>query len=353
MKRMGGFVLLYGAYLSTSHDHTSGVLEYSSNRGDAFSGTDRGGGYLSGRDRSSVSVYPNADGDADGDRWMRRRGVGDARVVTLRRPTTTTTTTTTMSTHVMTMKTAAPARAAVRSNAASRGVRPARGARAVARATERVDGGIYKEPAQGFTEQIIEEVLADFPEEGIADVLEGMILVLAGGYRILDVRAKSEIEFVGNYPRDQVNGPRFIECPIINATRQYDSEKGEKVYKQTINADFKAQVEKLFPDKEAKILVACSDGRNRTLQALEFLDEMGYVNIVGLRGGYNMWNRQWDAKLRRRNLPGVFKEEYGHSADGCGVHATGASFQNQDAFQYADWRDDTEWLDAHAAATVA
>jgi len=258
-----------------------------------------------------------------------------------------------MSTHAMTMKTAAPARAAVRSNAASRGVRPARGARAVARATERVDGGIYKEPAQGFTEQIIDEVLADFPEEGIADVLEGMILVLAGGYRILDVRAKSEIEFVGNYPRDQVNGPRFVECPIINATRQYDSEKGEKVYKQTVNADFKAQVEKLFPDKEAKIIVACSDGRNRTLQALEFMDEMGYVNIVGLRGGYNMWNRQWDAKLRRRNLPGVFKEEYGHSADGCGVHATGASFQNQDAFQYADWRDDTEWLDAHAMATAA
>ena len=260
-----------------------------------------------------------------------------------------------MSTHAVTttMKTHAPARSAVRSNAASRGVRPARGGRAVVRASERVDGGIYKEPSQGFTDEVIEEVLADFPEEGIADVLEGMILVLAGGYRILDVRAKSEIEFVGNYPRDQLNGSKFIECPIINATRRYDSEKGEKVYQQTINDDFKAQVEQLFPDKEAKIIVGCSDGRNRTLQALEFLDEMGYTNIVGLRGGYNMWNRQWDAKLRRRNLPGVFKEEYGHSADGCGVHATGASFQNQDAFQAPDWRDETEWIDAHEAATAA
>ena len=101
----------------------------------------------------------------------------------------------------------------------------------------------------------------------------------------------------------------------------------------------------LLPDKEANIIVGCSDGRNRTLQALEFLDEMGYTNIVGLRGGYNMWNRQWDAKLRRRNLPGVFKEEYGHGADGCGVHATGASFQNQDAFQYADWKDSTKWME--------
>ena len=74
------------------------------------------------------------------------------------------------------------------------------------------------------------------------------------------------------------------------------------------------------------------------------LDEAGYVNIVGLRGGYNMWNRTWDSKLRRRNLPGDFQEEYQHGADGCGVHATGASFQNQDAFQYADWKDDTEWI---------
>merc|ERR1712205_62287 len=94
-----------------------------------------------------------------------------------------------------------------------------------------------------------------------------------------------------------------------------------------------------------KVIVACSDGRNRTLQALETMDEMGYVNIVGLRGGYNLWNRQWDAKLRTRNLPGVFKEDYIHGADGCGVHATGAGFQNQDAFQYADWRDTTEWID--------
>merc|ERR1719276_528417 len=118
-----------------------------------------------------------------------------------------------------------------------------------------------------------------------------MILVVAGGYKILDVRADSEIDFVGNYPRDQINGSKFVVASIVNATRKYDSEKGEKVYQQSVNADFKAQVEKLFPDKEAKVIVACSDGRNRTLQALETMDEMGYVNICGLRGGYNLWNR--------------------------------------------------------------
>ena len=106
------------------------------------------------------------------------------------------------------------------------------------------------------------------------------------------------------------------------------------------NEGFIRKVEELFPDKaNAKIIVACSDGRNRAIQALEALDAAGYVNIVGLRGGFNMWNRTWDA-MRRRNLPGDFQEEWQHGADGCGVHATGATFQNQDAFQYADWKDD-------------
>ena len=237
----------------------------------------------------------------------------------------------------------AMARMAIR-NTATRGKTASK--RAVAmRGTERVDGGIYKEPHHGFSDEFIEETLGKFPEEGICDNQEAMILVVAGGYKILDVRADSEIDFVGNYPRDQINGSKFVVASIVNATRKYDSEKGEKVYQQSVNANFKAQVEKLFPDKEAKVIVACSDGRNRTLQALETMDEMGYVNIVGLRGGYNLWNRQWDAKLRTRNLPGVFKEDYIHGADGCGVHATGAGFQNQDAFQYADWRDTTEWID--------
>ena len=112
------------------------------------------------------------------------------------------------------------------------------------------------------------------------------------------------------------------------------------------NPDFMSEVRRIFPDPQAaRIIVCCSDGRNRAIQALEALDAAGYVNIVGLRGGYNMWNRTWDAKMRRRNLPGVFQEEWQHSADGCGVHATGASFENQDAFQYADWKDETEWIE--------
>jgi rhodanese-related sulfurtransferase len=50
------------------------------------------------------------------------------------------------------------------------------------------------------------------------------------------------------------------------------------------------QVEKRFPNKSAaKLLVACADGRQYSIDALEALDEAGYTNIVGLRGGYYAW----------------------------------------------------------------
>lgn len=169
---------------------------------------------------------------------------------------------------------------------------------------------------------------------------------------MLDIRCDDELDVIGNFPRDQSAATEhrgtnwFHHIPIINAQYRYDSEAGKKLMKnQEPNRAFLDQVQSKFPDKNTRIIISCSDGRNRAIQALEALDEAGYVNIVGLRGGYNMWNRTWDAKLRRRNLPGGFQEEWQHGADGCGVHATGASFQNQDAFQYADWKDETEWID--------
>ena len=198
--------------------------------------------------------------------------------------------------------------------------------------------------------EYIAAIGADYPDAGIANWEEGRCLFSDHGYNILDIRCQAEIDQIGNFPRTlpsdhPADGGKFFEVPLINARSQYDSEAGKKVMKNMEkNPDFMRRVEELFPDKaNAKIIVACSDGRNRAIQALEALDAAGYVNIVGLRGGFNMWNRTWDAKMRRRNLPGDFQEEWQHGADGCGVHATGATFQNQDAFQYADWKDDTEW----------
>lgn len=201
-------------------------------------------------------------------------------------------------------------------------------------------------------QEYISMIAAEYPDKGIANWEEGRCLFSELGYSILDIRAECELDQVGNYPRELPSDHNFngggsiVHIPIIFAQSRYSSEEGKKVMiNMEPNRDFINAVTRAFPDKEnAKIIVSCSDGRDRAIQALEALDEAGYYNIVGLRGGYNMWNRTWDAKMRRRNLPGDFKEEYQHGADGCGVHATGATFQNQDAFQYADWKDDTEWI---------
>ena len=51
------------------------------------------------------------------------------------------------------------------------------------------------------------------------------------------------------------------------------------------------QVEKRFPDKEAKLMIACSNGTQYSISALEALDEAGYINLIGLKGGFRSWFR--------------------------------------------------------------
>ena len=109
----------------------------------------------------------------------------------------------------------------------------------------------YRYPEQGFTDEVVEEVIAAFPDKGIASNLEGMILFAADGYDILDVRSDAEIEFVGNFPTARKNkevGVRFHCIPLINAVRKYDSEVGAKVYVQSKNESFKEKIEQTFPD---------------------------------------------------------------------------------------------------------
>lgn len=58
-------------------------------------------------------------------------------------------------------------------------------------------------------------------------------------------------------------------------------------------------MEKRFPDKEAKLLIGCSNGRAYSMDALEALDDAGYTNLAGLRGGYHAWFGVFDHKLNR------------------------------------------------------
>lgn len=66
------------------------------------------------------------------------------------------------------------------------------------------------------------------------------------------------------------------------------------------------QLEAKFPDKETKFLVSCATGRTHSISALIALDEAGYENLVGLKGGYNAWIAMWDNNFRRRGMSAWF-----------------------------------------------
>jgi hypothetical protein len=52
------------------------------------------------------------------------------------------------------------------------------------------------------------------------------------------------------------------------------------------------QVEQKFPNKTSvKLMVGDSDGRSYAIDVLEALEEAGYTNLVGIKGGYNAWFR--------------------------------------------------------------
>ena len=154
---------------------------------------------------------------------------------------------------------AGPGRAGPRAAAAGAvGVRRREVARrAVYDNYEPVPDGPESWPVPEFMAKTVEA----FPEKAIANHEETRVL-LDHGYTWLDVRSKAEAE------EERIVGS--VNIPLINATKKFDSEVGDRVLKQgKKNPDFMSQVEKKFKNKEALILVGCSDGRNRAIQALQ------------------------------------------------------------------------------------
>lgn len=168
----------------------------------------------------------------------------------------------------------------------------------------------------------VAETLEAFPDAAVADVEQARALFSDGGYTYLDVRPALENEEIG-----KIKGS--VNIPIVNSVRKYDPEQGKKVTTKSPNDDFIKQVEKRFPNKDTKLLVGCSNGTQYSFDALEALDEAGYENIVGLKGGYYAWFSVFDNKLGRRRS-GEYAETYTHGGDSCGIHSSGAGFDRVD-----------------------
>ncbi|DBA86354.1 hypothetical protein WJX79_004408 [Trebouxia sp. C0005] len=170
--------------------------------------------------------------------------------------------------------------------------------------------------------QFIAEVEEAFPDQGIANVEEARALISSLGWKYLDVRSSLECEDVGRI-KDSIN------VPMVNAVKKWDPEQQKKVVKKEDNPDFLKQVEKKFPDKETKLLIGCSNGRAYSMDALMALDEAGYTNIAGLKGGYNAYFGVFDNKGNRRRS-GEYAESYTHDGDSAGIHGSGAGFPKMD-----------------------
>uniref|UniRef100_A0A7S1IQM0 Rhodanese domain-containing protein n=1 Tax=Eutreptiella gymnastica TaxID=73025 RepID=A0A7S1IQM0_9EUGL len=188
-----------------------------------------------------------------------------------------------------------------------------------------------------------------YPDEGVASPDQARILWEFDGYDIVDIRAEGERDQKGSIKI----GKGCVHIPLINGQFRYDSALGRKAIQQKANLNFLEQIKAKYPDPNAaKLIIMCSDGRDRALQVLQMLDELGIYHLVGMKGGFNLWDRTFDVKGRRRDV-GIATEAYDHvdsegnTIAGCGIHASGAGFEIMDSpsMDQGSLYDDTEWLD--------
>ena len=185
--------------------------------------------------------------------------------------------------------------------------------------------------------QFIEDTLKRFPDAGVCSVEEARVLEEEGGYQFLDVRSKPEYEY---------RISPSVHVPLINAVFRFDSVQKRKIPVQTANVDFVADVARSVPDKATKLIVMCSDGRTRTLSALQALDEAGYTSIVGMRDGYNGFSRVFDGKFWRRVAPDAMREVDARDFpdQSTGIFGTGASYDRVDSVPWVEVKDPETWV---------
>lgn len=148
----------------------------------------------------------------------------------------------------------------------------------------------------------------------VADAEEARVL-LSIGYTWVDVRSDLEVE-----ARGKVRG--CVHLPFTLTRKRYDPEEKKSVVDSSPNPKFLETCEKLFRDKEASLLlVADSNGRSGGQEALMLLENAGYVNLVGVVGGFNAYWRVFDAKGARRPSRGAFLEDPMASGSSQGIFA--------------------------------
>jgi len=202
-------------------------------------------------------------------------------------------------------------------------------------------------------------------EAFVADAEEARVL-WDDGWDFLDVRCEPEVEFFGAVPNPPpgtvgghnevvvVSGPEKVRSvPLVTSSSyRFSSEANAKVFNDpVVDAEWLDKVKKEFPDAaSAKIVVVCSDGRQRAVAALEMLESAGYEKLVLLKGGFNLYNRGWDGKLKRRIPHGEFMSDYRKPGDVQQFSRGDRAGNANDAIEFGPWVDTFDWSPALAAA---
>lgn len=183
----------------------------------------------------------------------------------------------------------------------------------------------------------VKKTMEAFPEAMVANTEQARALFSEGGYTIVDVRSDAEL--------DIQKIPGAVHMPLIMTKKRFDAETNSVKYEQSPNKDFVEQFKKKFPDMSTPLLMCCSDGTDRCIQALQLLDEEGYECMVAMKGGANKWFKVFDNKLFRRMEDGYVETGYS-STQSTGIFGTQpGAFSRSDAVEHMAIKDQTEWID--------
>eukprot|EP00192_Tetraselmis_astigmatica_P018596 CAMPEP_0117672610 /NCGR_PEP_ID=MMETSP0804-20121206/13998_1 /TAXON_ID=1074897 /ORGANISM="Tetraselmis astigmatica, Strain CCMP880" /LENGTH=251 /DNA_ID=CAMNT_0005481227 /DNA_START=252 /DNA_END=1004 /DNA_ORIENTATION=- len=179
--------------------------------------------------------------------------------------------------------------------------------------------------------EFVKETLAAFPDAGVADIEQAFCL-FKEGYVWLDIRSSRLRDSLG-----LVTGS--VHIPWEFDKKRF--EDGKMVIDSTYNEGWLDEVFAKLPDKSTPILVGDMDSGENAIDCLNYLYENGYENVVGIKGGFKAWFRTFDSKFRRRVF-GEYAENYSSydrlgGGDSCGIHSSGAGFENQDKVSGDFW----------------
>eukprot|EP00669_Euglena_mutabilis_P012597 TRINITY_DN7241_c0_g1_i1.p1 TRINITY_DN7241_c0_g1~~TRINITY_DN7241_c0_g1_i1.p1 ORF type:complete len:342 (+),score=80.20 TRINITY_DN7241_c0_g1_i1:522-1547(+) len=127
--------------------------------------------------------------------------------------------------------------------------------------------------------------IAAFPGRVMASPEEAWVLWEVGGYTLLDLRSDAERCQRGHIAIS-ASSSGVIHAPMF---------LGEAAP----NPDWLDDVANQLP-KSSGIILVCSDGLSRSLQAINLLSSRGYRRLVLLRGGFDRWDGTFDTDLSVR-----------------------------------------------------